>query len=244
MTTITPRRLIWDVLALLNIIDPGENVDSATEQQVLRLANAMIDSWATEPWTVYTVTRATYTLPANTSLVYIGVGATFNQPRPQRLLGAGYLQPGTSPVTETPIVVLTQEAYQAISTKTQTNTLPVAVFYNPTDVTGWGSLQYWQIPTQSLTVTLYYEQALAQFADLTTDIILPPGYLIGIEYQLARLVATWFSVPLPEIVVQEGERFLSNLKRANLRILSLPNAFGYLGAGIYDINTDVVKTAV
>lgn len=242
MTSATARQLIASATKLMGALGQAETPSADEEQDAFVILNQMIDQWATQPWTTYTVTRSTFVMPANTPTITIGVGGTINQARPERILQAGYINPNTSGTStlETPMPVIPFEQYAAIPLKSLTNTLPSALYYNPTAPIG--TIYLWAIVNQSVTVVLYTESPLAQFTDLTTATIFPPGYVDALKYQLTVKLAPEWGMTLPDGIERLAAVYLNDLKRMNLRITTMPNAWNAtFGRGAYDIYSDTVR---
>jgi hypothetical protein len=242
MTSTNARQLIKGACSLFGGLAQGESPTSDEEQDAYRILNELIDQWATQPWTTYTITRSTFSLAASVTSTTIGVSGTINQPRPERIWQAAYINPNTSGTTtlETAIPVLLFEQYAAIPLKAMTSTLPTALYYNPTSPLG--TINVWPILTQTVTMVIYTEAPLAQFTDLTTATIFPPGYQNALKYTLAVLLAPEWGMTLPDGIEKRANLYLNDLKRANLRISTMPNAWGQIfNRGVYDIFSDTVR---
>lgn len=241
MTSTNARQLIAGACKLFGGLSQGETPTADEEQDAYAILNQMIDQWATQPWTTYTITRSTFVMPSATASVTIGVSGTVNQARPERILRAGYINPGSSGTgtLEISIPVLLFEDYADIALKAMTNTMPTAIYYNPTSPLG--TIYAWPVLTQSVTIVIYVEAPLAQFTDLTTATIFPPGYVDALKYQLSMKLAPEWGMTLPDGIAKMGSLYLSDLKRANLRISTMPNAWFFGRTGVYDIYSDTLR---
>jgi len=236
--TTNARELIKGACKLFGGLAQGEVPTADEENDAFAILNQMIDEWATQPWNSYTITRVTFTWPAATQTVTIGVTGTVNQYRPERIVKAGYMIP-SSPTVEVLIPVLRWEQYAGLTIKTLTSTVPTCLYYEPTS--SLGTLYLWPVPTGAVTAVLYLEQPLAQFADLTTETIFPPAYANALKYNLSVLLAPEWGMNLPNGIERYASLYLGRLKRANIRMSTMPNAWSAGRPGIYDILSDTVR---
>lgn len=239
MYTTNARSLIQGAAKLFGGLAQGEVPTADLENDAYAILNQMIDEWATQPWTSSSITRSTFTWPASTLTVTIGTSGTVNQFRPERILQAGYIL-ASSPAVEVPISVLTFQEYAAIPIKTLTSTVPTAIYYNPTFPLG--TLELWPTPTTTVSTVIYVEAPLAQFTDLTTDSIFPPGYANALKYNLSVLLAPEWGMDLPDGIERYAALYLGRLKRANFKLSVRPNAWdAAFHGGVYDILSDTVR---
>ena len=225
MITTTARQLIAGALKIIGVLDASEAADAADEADCLRMLHSLIDSWGTQRQTIFTVTRSTYTWTANTTSFTIGTGASFSQQRPVWIDNAAYVIPDSDPATEVPLWILTDQQYADQSVKPLTATLPSWLYYNPTSpvATGYGTLYLGPIPTQNVTLVLYWPTAVVQFTDLTTSYILPPSYERALRTNLGVEVAPMYGVKpqVIELVLKQATDSLADVKRANTRLYDL-----------------------
>src|SRR5580765_4018790 len=132
MVTTTGRQIISDSLLTLGVLAQGEDVSPSNGAYCLTRLNSMIDSWQLQRQAMFQMERTTYPLVAGTQNYTIGVGGTFNQARPVRIEGAGYIVPAslTSVATELGIAVLNDAQYMAQSVKGLTTAIIGAIYYN------------------------------------------------------------------------------------------------------------------
>ncbi len=145
---------------------------------------------------------------------------------------------------EIPRAMLTDDAYQAIQIKNQTNAQFTNVYYNATQP--YGTVWLWPIPTTNANqLVLYLPQQFGGFADLTTDYTYPtmPGYGEMLEYELAQRLIGPYSVSDQVVigsVVELARKATAAVKRQNYKLTDLPTDPALTGfrKGGYNINTD------
>ena len=242
--SITPRSLIVGVFRLLGITAQGEEPTSAELLEAFDRLNELIDAWSTQRLTMRVTGRTAYPLAAGQATYTIGPTGTTPTPdwigeRPTRVEAVAYLLTTSTEPTEIAMSELTEPAWQAIAQKSLSNTQPTLWTYETTMAAG--TLTVWPVPSVSGTVVLYTPEALAQFTALTTEVVMPPGYVRALRYNLARELAPEYGLGVsPEIATSAAEA-LSDLKRLNTPMTDLGMDAGLLprGTGGYNILTDM-----
>ena len=228
MTTYTAGEQINRALRLLGVLAEGETPSAATAQDSLMALNQMIDSWNTERLSVFStidqiinwpVGSINETLGPTGSLVRLNGTAV----RPVLVDDSTYFKdPGTG--VSYGVKLINQQQYNGIAVKTVTSTFPQVMFVNMTypDV----DLFIYPRPTRLLEWHFISVEELTQPANLSTDILFPPGYLRAFTYNLACEIAPEFGVePSPQVkrIAMYSKR---NLKRINNPddVMSMPYA--------------------
>ena len=228
MTTYTAGEQINRALRLIGMLAEGETPSAATAQDSLMALNQMIDSWNTERLSVFStidqiinwpVGSINETLGPTGSLVRLNGTAV----RPVLVDDSTYFKdPGTG--VSYGVKLINQQQYNGIAVKTVTSTFPQVMFVNMTypDV----DLFIYPRPTRLLEWHFISVEELTQPANLSTDILFPPGYLRAFTYNLACEIAPEFGVePSPQVkrIAMYSKR---NLKRINNPddVMSMPYA--------------------
>jgi hypothetical protein len=216
--------------------------DEASEG-MLRL-NRLINRRSAENLSLYTITRSTPTLTANTATFSIGPGGTIAMARrPVFFEQINFVDTSQAPDLELPLTILTEAQWEAITLKAQTSTYPQAVYWNPTFP--GGGLSPWPIPTSAtLTWALYFWADLAPFATLTTNLDMPPAYEDDLTLNLALILCPSYAVQPHPVLVKGAAEAYATVKRANYRERRLTFGADVLGdqgrsgPGRYTILTD------
>ena len=217
MATYTAGEQINRALRLIGMLAEGETPSAATAQDSLMALNQMIDSWNTERLSVFStidqiinwpVGSINETLGPTGSLVRLNGTAV----RPVLVDDSTYFKdPGTG--VSYGVKLINQQQYNGIAVKTVTSTFPQVMFVNMTypDV----DLFIYPRPTRLLEWHFISVEQLTQPANLSTNILFPPGYLRAFTYNLACEIAPEFGVePSPQVkrIAMYSKR---NLKRIN-----------------------------
>ena len=229
--------MITDALLELGVVAAGDAPETIDTDLGLRALNRLVDQWAAERLTIYTVTRSTFAIVSGTQNYTVGSGGTVNIARPVYLDAVRFSDSSTSPAVEHALISYDDTEWQRVAIKTLTAPLPSAYYYNPTYPTG--TLSLWPAPTSStLTGVVYHPQATAEFASLDTAVALPPGYRAMIITNLALELAPSYEKQPHPTLVENARRSLIVIKRANHRLteLQMPaDVLGSVGRFGYDI---------
>jgi len=235
----TAITLISDAFDLLNVFQPGESIPDTDAQFGLRTLNRMIGSWAQQSMTIPAQSREVFDLVADQASYTIGTDGDFDTPRPpnqQSLTAASLVYTTSDPTIEIPLGLLTDADYAALTPKGLMGTQPSLLYYNPTFTATFGTIHLWPIPDNATNdLALYLQRPLSTFANLTTTYAFPPGYSEALLYNLARRLAKPFGRPVDEDLMDMAVKSLAIIKRANVKFLSMANAFG--GGGWYDFDS-------
>ena len=243
--TVAPSSIINRALRLIGALASGETPTAAEQADALAALNQMIDGWATQRLTIPAVNRYQFPVSASVGSYTLGPTGTWVVPvRPERLDHAALVLKSATPNVEIPIHVMTDDEYALISVKTLTTTLPTQIYYNANvanSANGVVSL-LWPVPTITTNdVAIYIADALAQFADATTPITTPAGYVEALTFNLAEALGPEFGVEVPATVSSKAIRTLASLKANNVKPVELgmdPGFLGPINASQYNVLTD------
>jgi len=231
-TVVTATTLVQSALDALGIYGVGEQLESADLADGRRRLNAMISSWAIQPLTIPVVSREVFSVVANTANYTIGSGGDFDTIRPIKIQSAALLLNSASPVTEIPVGIFTEQAWQALQTKGLTSTQWTQIYYEPTYTTGnLGTVTLYPIPTTADNdLVLYFQQPLVEFADNTTSYQIPPGYEEALVYNLAVRLAGPHGLRVPDEIRQLAVQSRAVIKRNNMPVAELGNDMSSIGS--------------
>lgn len=219
---------IQSALRLVGALRSGLNLSAAELTDSAQVLNDMLDAWSAKRTTVFVVPRVTLDQNQNTLMLIpsqqtytlgnINANENFLLPRPPKLerVSIMYNASQSTPV-ELPMDMLDDVRWQGIANKSVTSILPQVCYLEPNfpDI----SLSFWPIPTQANPVVLYPWQALAQFADLTSQFQFPPGYARAIRFNLAVDLAAEFPCDMQKLplVVQRASLYLTEIENLNVK---------------------------
>jgi hypothetical protein len=230
--------IITDALSDLGVLAAGESATAADADAGLRALNRLVDQWAAERLAIYSVVRTTWTIAASTQTYLVGTGQAVSVARPVFLDQVRFQDTSTSPATEYPLDMLTDDAWANVTQKTITNPMPTSWHYKASYP--YGTLTLWPVPTlATLQGVLYAPQAVAEFSGLSTAIALPPGYRRMLVKNLALDLAPSYGRQVNQALAFAAQDSLATVKRANrtLREMSFGADVLSPGRSSYDINT-------
>lgn len=115
-----------------------------------------------------------------------------------------------------PVAVLNYDQYQMIGIKTLPGPWPRAVYYQPTEPLG--VLNYWPNPSQG-EMHLYCDMLMGNFNGLQDRIILPQGYRMALQWNLAEYLIPQYGRNDQQIIAMVMKNAASGramIKRTNM----------------------------
>jgi len=175
-------QIIERAYTLIGVKALGEPMTAEESQYALDSLNSMIDAWNTQPFyspTVNEIVTIVSGLP-----ITIGTGMMINVDRPPVVLNGSFVR-----INNVDFVLewITREQYQDLMVKNVASPIPCFGFYDQNFPTG--NIYLWPYPTAGTEFHLQLPYQIPQFADLTTDYTLIPGYLKAMQYSLAEELA-------------------------------------------------------
>lgn len=224
----TARDLIKRSMRQLGVYTIGEEPSDDEAQDGLEALNAMLDSWATENLFVYAKTLDIVSLIAGQQTFTIGPSGTVVSPRPITIDASSYILYQN---VSYQLVKWTDAEFQEISVKTQNSGIPCGFWplMNMPDVT----VTLWPIPAQAMSMYLWSNKLITSFPDLTTDVVMPPGYERALVYSLAEEIAPEYEVQIPVSVVAKALKARKNIKRINTQVPVMEMPYGVPNSTMY-----------
>lgn len=219
----TANSLIDEALLAIGQLAEGETPSPETAQSALRRLNSMVDSMNNESLTIYQIQDEVFTLPANTTTRTIGIGGQFNTVWPVKILDSTFVRdPVNAPGVDFDVAIINNAEYSGIPVKSVTGPYPQVIYYDR--AYPLGTLYFWPVPVNSLSLHLSTWKPLHSFPGLTTALSLPPGYEEMLTFNLAVRLAPSFGVNASQEVRQIASESKRNLKRVNGQdeVMSLP----------------------
>lgn len=211
----TARDLVTDALRTIGAIATGETPSAAEASDALRLLQKLLGLWRLEHLLVYAETLTTTVLTASKQSYTVGSGGDIAITRPLEVTQAQLRVTGNDPDLDLPLRVLSDQEYGAIHLKAETSTYPRAVWLHPTYPLA--TLYLHPVPTEANTLVLWTRGVLQSISSLDTELSLPDGYEIALQYNLAVFLCTEYGRPVtPELAVVATET-REIVKRGNVK---------------------------
>ena len=221
MAIYTANDQINGALRVLGILAEGETPSAATSQDALAALNQMIDSWNTERLSVFNTQDQTYLWTPGLKTQTLGPSGDFVGNRPIMIDDATYFRDPANGISFG-IKLINQQQYDGIAVKTVTSTYPQVMWINMEYPTITMTID--PVPTKVLEWHFISVDELMSVPSLSTNILMPPGYLRAFKYNLACEFANEFGIEPPANVARIAMTSKRNLKRINNPddIMSLP----------------------
>lgn len=165
----------------------GRGLSGSEQVEGLHVYNTMLDGVKTERWFFYQILRGEFQTVSGQKDYTVGdasLGANWAVERPEKILSAGLLVPGSSGpnTSEIPVYnVQSYEQYQNIVCKQVQSSVALMLYYQAALPVGIATL--WPVPSQAYTIVLYTPQTVQEFTDVEGDFIVPKGCREFLEYE-------------------------------------------------------------
>ena len=181
----TANTIIADAMGSLGIIGSADAVSGNDAVVCLRVLNRMLDAWRQQPLMATHSAWVNFTLPASTQTRTIGPAGQVVNERPIKIEIGGYTRIAG---LDQPLTVIGRDEYGQISQKTTVgSSWPSHVYYEASSPAG--TLYFWPLAAAAVSVYLPVRSQLTEFANLTTEYVLPDGYEAALVPSLAEKIA-------------------------------------------------------
>lgn len=207
---VTAGALVKSAMRLGGATAVGETPTSDEMTDGLSALNDLLENWSTQNLAVYGGAVETFPTVAGQATYTIGVGGNWNTVRPIRINDNSYC---TFQGVDFPINRIGQDEYNLIALKTQQQPIIEKLLYvndNPL-----GRVTLWPVPAQIVNISLDSDRILMAVADITTVMMLPPGYLLAMKHALWILMAPDYGRTVTDEVKDVARSSFAAIKRAN-----------------------------
>jgi hypothetical protein len=203
----------------------GETLDTNEQTECLAELNSMMDAWSIERLMCYQVTQESFALTANTVSYTIGSGATFNTTRPTKIIDPCFIRDSSN--LDSPVQIIDSETYGRIVQKSVGQTYPSYLFYDHGfDASGYATINVYPAPSSALTLFINSWKQLQSFSNVSTAMLLPPGYQLAIESNFAIHLAAGQTNISPEVAK------LARDSKAAIKSINIPDTMMSLDVGV------------
>lgn len=214
----TARDLIKNSLRLIGAIATGEVPSADEAADGLSSLNNMIDSWSNESLIIHQFVNEEFTLTPGQQRYTMGPTGNFVTTRPIKIESATTKIIGTDPY-EVPIEIIDFDEWSRISTKQLNSTFAYQLYAEgsfPNE-----AFNIWPAPSAANKIVLYSRKPLSTFTNLSDEVLLPPGYLRALAYNLAVEIAPEYGKEASATVMNIAMEAKESIKRTNKRSYEL-----------------------
>lgn len=237
---ITAGKLITLAMDTIGALNLDETPTPAELSNGLTRLNMMLDAWSIDNLMLMGAIMESFALTAGKGAYTIGIGGDFNTAVPSAISDA-FIRDGAN--QDTPLDIITQDAYNAIADKNASQGRPERLYYDkgPTQQTApLGLLWFYPVPDTSYTLFMGQQKALTELTTVNDTVSFQTAYYEALLYNLAlRLYRSFFkhgrSIPGDIIgLAKESKETIERMNYVKVRITSdFPGE-----RGGYDITTD------
>jgi hypothetical protein len=219
----TAQDLINRSLTLCGRLGAGRGAGQSESTVALGLLNALIDAWNAQGLLVFSVRSDTYALTIGKQEYTIGPSATdFNTARPIHIERANAIVTVASQPVRVRLALLNAAQWAEVASKNDQSVLPQRLYNDY--AAPISKLYVHPVPSAACSLELFTWQQLAQIAQLTDTVALPPAFEQALAYNLAVQLGPAFNLPpRPEVaaIAAESKAAIAELNFRHLGIATV-----------------------
>jgi len=222
--TVTASSMILSALVKNGEKSLGGTLNANEQAAYLDMLQAMLDSWSLDRTKCYQILQENFALTGGTGTYTIGSGGTFNTARPTKIVGA-FIRDSSN--LDSKVRVVPYDSYDGIVNKNVSGSYPAWLYYDQAySAVSLATINLYPLPKAGLTLYIDSAKQLQTFANITTALLMPPGYQRAIEFNFAIESAPGLKSVPPEVVKIAKESL------AAVRGVNLPDTIARMDMGI------------
>lgn len=203
----TAGSIINDALKEISVLAEDETPSATMSNDALRSLNRLMELWSNSAAFAYVATILSRALTGESSFT-IGLTGQLVSARPIAISTATVDRDGIT----YPVRVIDQQLWENISYKAADGANTSLVYYEA-DLPN-GTVNVWPVAS-GCTLNLSVLTVVTSFADLVTDVSLPPGYEEAFISNLAVNLAPSYGVMPSQLTLQSAKSSLKTIKKTN-----------------------------
>jgi P22 tail accessory factor len=231
----TARDLIKNSLRLIGAIATGETPSASEIEDGLTSLTNMIDSWSNEKLTVPQIIREEFNLVGGQQSYTLGATGNFVSTRPVKIESAA-IEIQSSIAFERELDIIDYAEWASLSDKSLQTSIPEKLYIEGSSPNS--TLYFYPTPSEANKVVLYSRKQIASFTSVNDSVILPPGYMRALVYNLAIEIAPEYGKEPSASVVMIAREAKENIKRTNISSYIMSFDSVLTGCSGYDIEVD------
>jgi len=216
VATITSTSATTQALTQIGWLQDGASPGIPQAADGLLRAQYLIENANLQPGMWVGLSSVNFTATAATQSYTIGAAQTINIARPPKILSASALN---NTLKDPVRVVQDLREWIGLTNELAQSRMPRFLFYDRGSPTG--TIQIYPVPLATgtaATVTLWYPQTQANFADATTPITLLPGYGKWLIFALARDLLASYGMPMQPTIESGYQESLQAIQQLNAEL--------------------------
>ena len=211
-TSKTAYDLVTGALRLIGQYAPGETVSPDDANDALNMLNGLFDVLSNESLSVFNNNENVITLTPGKQSYTVGSGGDISIQRPLRITQAYTRVTSSGGSVDFQCDIKETSAYTSIGLKSQPGPWPKILYYNTSFPLA--QLYMWPVPTAGYEFH-FWTDMLLQSVSLTTQLSLPQGYFLFLQYALAELLGPMFGVQISPDIAKQVLRMKRAIKMNN-----------------------------
>lgn len=229
-TSKTALDLIKGALRLIGQYAPGESLSADDANDGLDSLNGLLDVLSTQNLAIFNNNENITTLVAGQSAYTVGVGGNINIQRPLRITQAYSRLTTSGSSVDFQCDIKDTAFYASIGMKNQPGPWPKVLYYNTSFPLA--QLFVWPVPQRAIEFH-FWTDMLMQSVSLTTQLALPQGYYLALQFALAEILAPQYGVAVSADARRLADRYMKAIKSNNSspdRLMVVDGAIATTGA--------------
>ena len=166
----------------------GATLDSNEQTECLAEFNTFLEATANERLLSYHLVEDVTTVAVSSNSLTIGTNGQFAVTRPMRIVDPCFIRDSSG--YDTPLELISKEAYGRLVDKDSVYTVPTYLFYDSGfSATSTGTLYFYPAASGSIEIHINSWKQIGQVSTLSHNLSLPPGYQLFIESNFALHLA-------------------------------------------------------
>jgi hypothetical protein len=192
----------------------GATLTASEQTECLDELNTFVEALNNEKLMLYSVAQDQHFLSPGVASYTIGPGATIDTTRPVKLVDPCWVRDSGS--YDYPLKIIEIESYGLIGYKSLDSTIPTHIYYDKNySATSTATLTLYPAPVNGLTLYINSWKQLQTFANLSTQVLMPPGYRLMLESNFAIHLAAG-QTPVSAEVAKIAKESKAAIKSVNL----------------------------
>lgn len=211
----------------IGVNDSGETMSAQQLSDSLTLVNMILDNWSSEQIQVAAVITSNFTLTAGNGTYGVGpTGSWVSSPTPLKIAAASLIM---SNGVVTPIEVVSAAKWATLPDRGALSDFVRYLFYTPANsglTSGSnGIAQVSPVPHgSSAQIEAKYWAPLGQFPDTTTTEPISPGYILPLQWALAKALTSYFDVPWSAENESQYQQYMNRVRQLNSELWGIQTA--------------------
>jgi hypothetical protein len=211
---ITVSDLIAEALSHIGVFQ-GDPLSAADIQSAFFTLNAIVDAWGADDCAIFDTSTLSFATIVGKQAYTIGTANTNDWVAP--LLPPEFTRVGVVMAAQTTLElavdILTLDQWASIGLKAMQSTIITGMWAD------FGSaahtLNFWPVPSAACTIKLYVPQPVSTFTATSNTVVLPPGYLEALTFELAIKCSSKFGAQIPSWLPAAWSEAKARIKGAN-----------------------------